>query len=1002
MKKSILYAPNKGSSPFYSSCSCVTFTLLSIILSLLLSSASWGKEVFVDGTGDDGQHASDGVSYSTSARRGCRSKGRAGGAAGESTKGEHGKNVNVLLKDLGDSRQAVLQVMAEIEDRSGLNTKVELGANTRVRVDTSGGTGGNGGVGGDGEGGCYGDGGDDADAKTPGEDGGPGTNGGSNGPGSRGSRGGDAGDAVVSMLPKDVHLSLIVDCKAIAGTGGNPGEDGDPGDLGPGGSGGSSYSNTEYVKTGKQICPKPVVVSKSDGSNTVTQGACKDEVKPVTTSQPGGSNGPNGKRGTRVQGDTKGGDDGKDGVCILQTEFEGKVYRASRPFHAQVVSYRLVDDNRDGIFEPLEKIHVYDLVVKNIGELPTPGGRAELRIALPSRTNYTSAESKYVVLPQIAPTKQHMFKGEVLTFTINDNKSIGLNERLTFVDDVSLNNRITRIERSQDNFNNKANRHRRVVITYPIEISSFVTKTSVGAGESIPILWKVKNISKKDFGGIEGMKRSIRTALSKIGGSASHSTMKFVGPNGDETLFSDVFWQEILNLKSGQEVVIEGALEVSELALAYTDFEVGADLYFQNLRGNSQHIQRNTVNIRIAQLFSYTPEAEYLLITNQRTEREEYTAWLKMASDMGVKMDVWDVSYYGGWSLRQALEELDGKSFMQVLANKTILALNQRDYVTESGLVPMNQIAELLAKRKANFVLLGGDRQLLSEFYTRALTQPYYNASGQALIGERQEILVDETPSWMFWTDGNREDFRATIQERVEKEMANDPHGHFFVLADYSPRIGAKHRTLGRVEYVRTLTPGGGRMAALPVDVGLLQSSDFISSEEMLRAISLPTSFQYKLSVLNNHKQKRMKRVMQDAVLYDLILEVDLYDRACSLGSCIEQIGPRFNSYFEILSGLDLSSEHAHIVAGLLIYMDLVGESATRKKLELQLAQYSKNEAVRDVKSRMEDKLELRADRLVGIDERDNARNMLTLPAVHNLITTDTLLRDGYLIQGGQ
>jgi hypothetical protein len=944
--------------------------------------------ITIDGSGSSGQDGRDGQSYS-SAPGASGGRGAHGGDASSSTPGGHGASIDLYLQQRLPSEplSAEIRIYGEVQSQGAFDQFRPLNSRTQIVVRSNGGQGGRGGRGGDGQGGCNGTAGRDATRSSPGTNGGPGCRGGDAGRGTPGSRGGDGGQVRIHIPVDQIHLGLTVSCSAQGGRGGAAGQHGTPGSGGRGGRGGSSHSWTETVPDG-QDCQ---LVDNGNGSYT---NRCTPRTRTVHHSQSGGSTGPSGTSGSSAMGDVSGGRNGQDGRCLfIGTEAGRQTYSGTSLFQVVVESYDLVDDNGDGIIEPLESVRVENIRLKNVGGLPSPSQSADFQVFLPN-TRYTLSSQQRLLVPRLEPG-QSVTLAQGLEFDVRDNHQMGQGRPMVIEDRLSPQNYVTQVDRAQPGFE----LNRSFVITYPIEISAFSMARSVGPGEEIPVMWKIKNISSRSYGLDSELERAIRTALQRVGGSAEADHFQFFDSSGRQNLVSQTYTQDIINLPAGEEIVIEGRLQISEQALAYTDIQMATVLHLENQQGEMRSIQANELGLRISQLYRYNPQSEYLLITNHNTQRQEFLAWGQLFRRMGVSFDVWDLSYYGHLSLRQGLEQTGGQALFDLLENKTLILLNNS---SDSQRVSMGELAGLLSQRQANFLVLGGERAQLGRQYVEIMQE----ASG--LFEAEQETLSTRFSRLMFWSSPNVGHLEQEVHNLAQQRLAQSPRTRFYMHYRFAPELsesGLFRQTynLGNVVYAQTLTPGGGRYVALPLSPQELSEPNTINSEELIRAVLLPSSFEFKLERLLNNNEHSIQRFIADSLLYDLFLEMDLDDIYCKYSSCdSESVLQRLSLFLSELSRqTQLVGEAEHIVAAVRLYAEELPRSL-RRQVQALTADLAREKIFADKESELRSLARDRRRLLTGISRRQNYRNFFTYPAVHRALTTDSLLRDGDYFGGSR
>ncbi len=958
------------------------FTHLSIFLTCLsIATSGSGQQTSttIDATGTTGQDARDGSGH--------------GGDAGNSTPGGNASDVILNLSEMvaGPSSRATIVLRGQLTGprRNSIQQTLTLDSRSRIHIDASGGPGGDGGDGADGRDGRDGSDGRDATEHSNGSDGGRGEDGGPAGSGSPGSDGGRGGDISIFIPIEDIHLSLLVSCNSSGGNGGSAGSHGNPGQGGNGGRGGSSHSWTEQDG---QDCR--TVTSRSDngnGSFTVDY----DEVctpRYRSRSNGGGSRGQDGSDGSRASGDTSSGNGGRNGSCVFETNASGYRYQGSKPFQVRVTDFQMTDQNGDGIFEPMEEVTVSGIQVQNVGSLPSPSQKAEFHMFF-SKTASTKASASSLIVPQLRPGQNYTFP-QTLKFQIKNDLNVGLNQRHVVNQPITPDNRITRIDRAQENFGLTQN----LQITFPIEITPLVMAQTAGAGQTIPVFWKVKNISGRDFGGSSEIRRQIRTHFGADGGDARASDFIFRSSDGGAVLLQQSFIKEILNLRAGGEAIVRGELQIDANALPYTSMRFNSDLWIDDFSNTHRMVQRNQHVLRISELYSYNPNSEFLLITNKDLERESFLAWKRAIQTIGSRTDVWDLSYYGALDLKKTLQEAQGQKLQNILAHKTVVVLNNFGSARQNNAVRADELVALLTKQKANVIFMGGDMNNMPLLYQQLLNVPAGNSS--VATQSWTDRAYDSYRRLFFWTPDNG--------ALGEVTRAVDPQQRFFMrfdndLSEEENNLFKAILAKGSVAALRTITPGGGRAVFVPLTDQEILSPQKILSEEVFRALLMPTSFLFKLKAHRaTTSDANVHRYVRDSIIYDLILEMDLEDVLSQLlpDQMIELA--KLTAYLENLQASSANSEDAYILAAVEVYSGYLEHRKLRQFVTQSLRDKATSVQRSQQVTQIKDEGKRRRRLLPSFTARERFRSLLSWPAIDRSITTDFFLMNGSTQQGDQ
>lgn len=685
---------------------------LALLLTNLISLQALSQTVFLDARGADGRNAPHGIDGGQQ---------EPGTDAGFSTPGKDGGLIDVTLRDLnaGEAAPLLVHIFGSV-GTTRFDQIVTYQQNSKVNViklDASGGRGGDGGRGGNGGPGLAGRSGTDATKGSSGTNGTDGTSGADAGNGSPASDGGDGGPIRVRLDAKDAHLAILVNYKTEGGSGGYAGVHGKGGSGGPGGSGGDDYSEDETVELSPDCSgTEERVISNGDGSfSTTSSPKCIPRSQTIYHRQAGGKDGEPGPKGNDGTGDISAGKSGLPGAFeFIVTEEDGSTQRYTSVYDLHLESYDYVDENRDGVFRPGEKVIVSNIVVRNSGHMPSPYGNSKALVTL-RLGDWFVANPLELEIPSV-PGKASLPISGTLEFTIKENTIISSNKPFEILDSVTPVSYLTRVNKTFAGFELP----KTVRISYPIEISPLVSsRRAVGPGESVEIFWKVTNVSSKDFGVQNEVDSSITTKL--FGVTAEQGAqVSFIADSGGlksgtvasqlSGPLSSAFEQSISTLAAGDSLVIAGELKFNEDLEAYTTVSLAQSLAIKNLTNSGlQTIQQNTFQFTISQIYRQTADADFLLVLNDQTSREEYLAWTELGKRLGLKFDIWDISYHGFLSLSRIIADAE-KALFEAYAGKTIVLVNtqQADRTRPQDLLELREFFLAAKNYNTNLVILGG------------------------------------------------------------------------------------------------------------------------------------------------------------------------------------------------------------------------------------------------------------------------------------------------------
>ena len=592
--------------------------------------------------GADGRPGDCGKSKSARGRNGiCGDPGNPGTEGIDGKPGTNASNV-VLFLDGNSSKLKVTGSYTFDANLGGDDNEEVLFVNCRGGDGGKGGTGGNGGVGGDG-----GDGGDGAPGKKgrdnpgggrgedgdPGGNGGTGGNGGPGGCGGIGGKGGNAGAGGTCVIcAADPKLLMLVEVNALNGIAGEGGAGGKGGNGGLGGIGGHG------------------------GIGGAGGFGYKDELSPDRTkiiryymhgSQgPSGRSGETGSKGQRGR-DASSGSNGKQatvgGIAWVVYSKQGEVLQqAGIRYDIEVKSYKIVDENNDGVFEPNERIAVSEVLVTNVGGLTLPAG-AEVTMQK-TKTNTMNFEPIQYKLQEILPGKS--FKVPITFYgRINDQPPPLTADLLKTKADFE-----SRVELLGRSFSNSFH-SKQLQVQYPVKLTQLQCNENVGRSEVTIIGIQIENISTKPYGTCQG-------SAGKVGVQV-HIDARLIpvayGNYKDEKLpyivsydpiKRDSLYIEVSCIPPKQTLTMYIAVQVDSEAELFDRCQWQADLC---LRGKV--IEYKFEKIRISPIYvQREPPGDILMVTGPDISLAAFNLWQRMFQILGVTVDYWDTSRHHGFS----------------------------------------------------------------------------------------------------------------------------------------------------------------------------------------------------------------------------------------------------------------------------------------------------------------------------------------------------------------
>lgn len=967
---------------------------------LLVQPYATGQSLHYDSSGHHGSNGSSG--------------GYSGGNAGPSSRGTNAGDINLTLRDLDQSGRAVMQVVGTV-DRRQVSDGVDLSGGVSVSIVARGGDGGDGGRGGDGSTGSPGSSGSNATRYSSGTNGGDGGRGGDGGDGTPGSNGGDGGKIVVTLPAEDTHLALLVRADTAGGAGGAAGRNGEGGRGGSGGSGGSSYSWSEKVG---ERCSPDSTSSNGNGSYTVVKGSCTDIMQSGSNS--GGMSGSDGPRGSDGNGNISPGSKGSDGNFTFQVRSaDGSVAHYRQAFNLQLQSFQFRELTPNGIFEPGEVVEVTDLRVQNHSDMPWTPGKARSIITL--RTGgWIIAEPIEIDVPAVG-AGQTVVLPKIFRFKIRDNTLPASENRLSISESIVPTARITRLEKTMSGLQLP----KTLVISYPVEISRLQAKRSaVKPGESVEVFWSVKNLSQNPLGLQSAEARAVATALKAWRPAADAGLPGGVTFNGADAAATAAsgFSQSVALLAPGASFIVKGTLSFDQNHLPYTDVNISTNLSLKTLESKNEvrEIQMRTFRFSIAQTFSGAKDAQWLIITNGGTKREEYLAWLKLASQLKKKIDVWDLSYQGYLAWMKTLAA--GSSLSDIYAGKTVIVLNNtflHDNADTNSRAMFSQpdTIKALAEKGTRFYFVGGARDDAQWLIDSLLTPSATESAGirsfefdAALDYFKKKSPVDLNASYFIDVQEKflRTPDQNTFLKRVNKIRAtladSYPNTRFMIslqtnaVEKLNDDFYALYR-LGRL----TVTPSldrraEGHLVWLPRDESEMKTSEFVLGAENVQALLLASNIQDRYMMLKSMATSGWKDVLINGLVLELAETLDIpaantkpVEKLTALVSAETDVAFKTDVLSLLDARLEYYSDHASKFK--------MGSKV--KALRKALASGANSKAFAKQADAETDRLDKvadsRRDVLVGIDKKANVRRMLFLPLISRSVRSNHSLTHGLL-----
>ncbi|KAH0564731.1 hypothetical protein GP486_001878 [Trichoglossum hirsutum] len=589
------------------------------------------EKIVVSAGGTPGNHAP--VYFgprAAEAEYGCQ--GANGRSASLPTAGGPGQDIKVRLS-YADEKPGLVQVAGE---SNWTGTKWQVTRDQVLFLDCKGGDGGNGGKGEDGQQGGKGARGRNATKYRDAENGGMGAPGGDGGYGTSGADGADAGNVFVSVSEDDLDLLIALQWDINGGKGGLSGTHGDPGDGGIGGNGGDGCTWTERH------------------GDTVDH-----------RSRPPGASGPQGRPGNRPPTYLAGGKSGKQGSCqirVVNRDLTESTYPDR--YDIRVVSFDILDENRDGVNEPGEHLLVTNIKVQNAvfpsksGSMPSPGTQG-IRVLIHGTPWLEPIESEPLELPRSIPRGATVdVPGTLRALIRNETAPRALGQPLMVNEVVTLIADFPRLHRAIPEFSGSTH----IVIQYPLQLNPPNCLDCVALGDRVKFSWVLRNISTKPYGASGVLKRHCGTRFSDPGGIFVLSYAEADSPHeANDPL-------EILD--PGAEVTIDQSFEVSNDVLPYSAGQLTLQLMLSDpCNGGMRPVMIYGINMQISGAYKYDPLSQFLLVVNSFTPNNAIHKIINFVRyGLGLHVDIFNLSVSGSY-----IDKNTGQNVLNAYGGKSII-----------------------------------------------------------------------------------------------------------------------------------------------------------------------------------------------------------------------------------------------------------------------------------------------------------------------------------------
>ncbi|MEZ4441304.1 MAG: hypothetical protein R3B72_19545 [Polyangiaceae bacterium] len=807
--------------------------------------------------GRDGGQGHDGVG-----------SGAAGGRGGDATSATSGGDGGRMLLQLSPGHgPETVAIDGDLWLGDGRHLAVDdelsFGADGYVDLHARGGRGGDGGHGGRGGDGARGHSGRDATRYSSGGDGGPGGRGGDGGNATSGAPGGKGGAIEVVVAEPHCHLLMLLRHDVRGGDGGQPGVNGPGGAGGPGGPGGSSYHWTE--------------------TETYTDSQGKTQSRTRHRSNSGGSRGPSGSSGSTGRAVVTPGPGGPVGELSIEVRGDdGTARRYPSRYHLRLAGFKHESENADGIYEPDERVRVFDVEIDNVGGMPTPThSDAELRL---EPRGWVQPEDACLTLPRSIPAGMRVKLPGPLWFSIGDFQPQTPDQPLAIPETIHQRCGLPDVRRDFLGFDHlAAPQHGAFSIRFPVEVTPLEALRALGPGEATKLRFRVDNRSKKALGRGSECGRVLRFRLYTKDSELGDAHALLFDEAGHRVSLDDGWEVEIDRLEGGESRAFEVALGVTEDAPLYRRLGLWLSLELGRIERpyEARAVQHRALDVRVASLYRAPEGANVLLVVNHRTESEELEAWRAQLKRLGLVAAVWDLSREGGIDLDAP--QADGQSLAERFSGGSMIVLNNH-VETPAGEDSAHRVigkptVVAAAAHGIDVLFVGNDvgiQQLLEPTHLLDLAMP---EAGEVEDASEEEVplaevleksLVKQSTDALALTRargavydmdwlGRGPDTRVmakTANRILRRLAARHPSLRLVAVTHVDKRVDKRFLWIrrwhvGQIEIRATLTTEDGRLVSVEAPRADACRPDYIASDDTLLALLLTRSFAEKLEQLD-------------------------------------------------------------------------------------------------------------------------------------------------------
>jgi hypothetical protein len=290
------------------------------------------------------------------------------------------------------------------------------------------------------------------------------------------------------------------------------------------------------------------------------------------------------------------------------------LHSSSDRFNGAVLSYELVDDNEDGVFEPGSTYLIRNVCIVNNGGLPLPKG---CTLSFPSTptARWLDADRPHL-LPQIDVGSSWTVLGAERVFRFQIPSMAAAEANRPFRASTCVTSSVRCLDRP---FLESEICTGHVAVQWPIQVAAVQATTYLAPGESTSIIVRLNNISSRGYGTERMGRVEVRLRLHPL-------MMVCPSPDGSYAVTAEggVAIREFHAIPPFSEVNVSVLVMMRPDAATelFESFQWSADLYLRN-----KCIQYHTGSVRVTPLFQPAVFSDVVLVTCPAIDRKEFLAW---------------------------------------------------------------------------------------------------------------------------------------------------------------------------------------------------------------------------------------------------------------------------------------------------------------------------------------------------------------------------------------